>query len=100
MHINKCELRAEVVWQQVLGAAMLSARSGSEPVASQARDLFDSSVTAAALHNGNSSSYELQSEWRRRVDVEGTLDMRLCSTCYDTYHQPADGGTRPDEHGV
>ena len=91
-HINQGEARARNVWAALL--AKMPTLRGHDVL-----NLSDSMVAVGLFHRGRSPAHNLNGEARRSAAWEAASGVRLTSTWVDTDHQPADGGTRPDEFG-
>ena len=93
MHISRGETRASVMWLHILSS--IRSFHNLDIV-----DLTDNMATDGCITKGRSSVHDLNRECRKRCAIEAFSGIRWLSTWTDTYHQPADGGTRPTASGL
>lgn len=87
LHINEEELRAEVIWPDLLGRALNVFRLIFV-------DVSDNEVTCFTTAHGRSGSPALSPVLQKRAAQEAVLGSRIRSTWTSTLFEPPDIGTR------
>ena len=92
IHINRGECRASVLWLSI--AATVDSLRGMDLL-----DVTDSQVSNGVLSRGRSAVFPLNRDCRRRAAIEAESGIIWNTTWADTWHQPADAGTRIAKDG-
>ena len=92
MGIYEGELRAATMWAELLATA-------AESRGKEFLSISDNFGVVAVMTRGRQSQRAFNRQCRRRMVAEAIGGFRFRVTWVDTWHQPGDGGTRPDESG-
>ena len=88
------ELMALVTWLKVLLRVVVFRVQRYEVLM-----LTDNAAVAGLVVRGRAARFDLNLSLRRLAAMSAIMDLAVRAPWIDTSHQPADGGTRLDEHG-